>query len=117
MNNTKQTKRYYEYQILVDGDVRFYQLGEEDELIQDATEYKNAGAFKNLNDDQDDNVVEILQWNLDTNPASGAYGEYHPEYFEIYPIFGRDLEYSPLKYENLPKYIQKKLDIIRKAIA
>jgi hypothetical protein len=118
MNNTKQKNVYYEYEICVDGDVRWFYLGDEASLIEDAIEYKNSGAF--LDETENYNVVEIQKWTLDRNPASGGYREeYHPEYFEIYPDFGSvdGRGYSTLKYENLPKYIQKKIDIIRKALA
>lgn len=115
MNNTKQTYVYYEYQICTgDNDLDSFWLGDEKSLIEKTIEYKNSRSF-NTRDYY--NMVEIVQWKLDRNFQSFHQGEYHPEYFEIYPIFGRDLKYSSLKYENLPKYIQKKLDIIKKAIA
>jgi len=114
MNNTKQKNVYYEYEMnVVDEDDETicsyhnnFWLGDETPLLQKAIEYKNS-----------ESTIEIVQWKLDRNFQSFHQGEYHPRYFEIYPIFGRDLEYSSLKYENLPKYIQKKINIIRKALA
>jgi len=123
MNNTKQKNVYwdtYEYQICVDDGVRWFPLGDEASLIEDAIEYKNSGAFQNLDETENYNMVEILKWTLDRNPASAGYREeYHPEYFEIYPNFGSvdGRGYSTLKYENLSKDIQKKINIIRKALA
>jgi len=120
MNDRKQTQVYYEYQICIDDVVHSFSLGDEDELIYNAIDFKHTQEFDNIDKNANYNMVEILKWTLDRNPASGGYGEeYHPEYFEIYPDFGsvNGGGYSDLKYENLPKYIQKKIDIIRKALA
>ena len=117
MNNTKQKNVYYEYEITIidedDETVCSYDnnfwLGDETPLLEKAIELKNNGSFKISN-----SRIEIVQWNEEYEHEYMARDFQSCRCLEIYPNFGRD---SSLKYKNLPKHIQKEINIIRKALA